>query len=121
MTLSASSVKKKIEVDGDYIYITVYRGLGYEREQCRYQLKVEGEGLVIDAIEDVDGVDELVSIDAIDHEWEEAQCPECSDSEVCGRIYNNNDSTSGQCFNCQTCNSDGDLGSDFPDYDPAGI
>jgi hypothetical protein len=37
------------------------------------------------------------------------ECPGCGGSEYPGRIYNNNDITSGQYFNCVICNPDGDL------------
>jgi hypothetical protein len=109
MTLSANTVKKKIEVKDEYIYITLTRGLGVEQERCRYQIKVESEGLVIDGLEDDEGLDELVDIDVIEHVFEAYECDECSDSEVPGRHYNNADVSSGQFVNCSTCNKDGDL------------
>jgi len=109
MTTNAG-IAKKIEVKGDYVYITLERGRGTsDHEWCRYQIKVEDEGIALDAVERMDdGVDELIPLNAYDHVFETFVCPECEDSEVPGRIYNNNDPASGQYHNCNTCNASGD-------------
>jgi hypothetical protein len=108
-----STITKTIKVDKEYIHVEVFRNKGTsEAEVCRYQIKVEDEGLVIDAVED----DEIVALDAYDHVFMEYQCPECKNSDYPGRHYNNNDMTSGQWVPCESCNENADLASSVPAY-----
>lgn len=39
---------------------------------------------------------------------EKHTCPECESSDYPGRHYNNNDRSSGQYLDCQTCNPEGE-------------
>ena len=98
-----SNIKKEIRVDGDCVFVTLYRGLGTENaEACEYQINVTSEGLTVDAVED----EEIIPLDAYDHVWVDYVCPGCEGSEEPGMIYNNNDPTSGQGFPCPACNAD---------------
>jgi hypothetical protein len=73
----------------------------------------------ITEIELVDNVTSFPGIGEIrSYPWEPYICPECEDSDVPGRHYNNADTSSGQFVLCQTCNADGDTSPDCPDYDP---
>jgi hypothetical protein len=118
-----NEIKRVVEIDGEYIRITLYRDLGTDFAQsCRYQIKMEGEGLVIDQIVKRGDVEDLLSVDAVEYEWEDYTCPACEDSEVVGRHYKHNDPDTGQFVNCDKCNKDGDLGPDGDeDYDPTEV
>lgn len=64
-------MNKQIVINGDkgeYIIIELRRfNEEGEEELCNYQIKIEEEGLIIDA---VNAKGEIYPIDAFDHEWE---------------------------------------------------